>query len=79
MPSANVVAAANMRYINHVPVTRCQNPFILVQLADLIRLAGMSEIYTRARSTNKTPTGTSPDLKNTNAPVILIHRKAIAI
>jgi hypothetical protein len=25
-----------------VPVTRCQNPFILVHWADFIRLAGMS-------------------------------------
>jgi hypothetical protein len=79
IPSAKVVAAANIRYISHVPVTRWKNPFALVHVPDLRRLAGISVIYTRASNTNSIPTGLSPPLKNTNAPVILIHRNAIAI
>ena len=72
IPSANVVAAANIRYISQVPVTRWKNPFAFVHVPDFSKLAGISVIYTRASSTNSIPTGLSPPLKNTNAPVMLI-------
>ena len=78
-PSAKLSVAANVRYINHVPVISWNNAFPLPHTGEWNKLAGISFRYISASNMNSIVTGISWPSPKITAQIMDIQRNPTAI